>query len=132
MTADAREAGRFELYIDKKTGRLASMDWEVIPVTDKIADAPEFTAVTDKYKDLLTKLAVRVGATSVMLDATSLSSRTKETNVGNFVADSYRRPLGCGRRAGKRRFDPRRPDLQPRPAYQTRRALDHAVQQCRS
>jgi 5'-nucleotidase len=95
MTADAREAGRFDLYIDKKTGRLTSMDWEVMPVTDKIPDAPEFAAVSDKYKDLLTKLAERVGATSVVLDATSLSSRTKETNVGNFVADSYRAAAGA-------------------------------------
>lgn len=95
MTADAREAGRFDLYIDKKTGRLTSMDWEVIPVTDKIADAPEFAPVADKYKDLLTTLAVQVGATSVVLDATSLSSRTKETNVGNFVADSYRQAAGA-------------------------------------
>lgn len=94
MTADAREAGRFDLYIDKKTGRLVSLDWEVIPVTDKIADAPEFAAVTDKYKDLLTKLAVLVGATSETLDATSLSSRTKETNIGNFIADSYRTAVG--------------------------------------
>jgi 5'-nucleotidase len=95
MTADAREAGRFDLYIDKKTGRLTSMDWEVIPVTDKIADAPEFAAVTDKYKDLLTRLAVLVGATSETLDATSLSSRTKETNIGNFIADSYRTAVGA-------------------------------------
>lgn len=95
MTANAREAGKFDLYIDKKTGRLASMDWQVMPVTDKIADAPEFAAVSDKYKDLLTKLAERVGATSVVLDATSLSSRTKETNVGNFVADSYRAAVGA-------------------------------------
>jgi 5'-nucleotidase len=94
MTADAREAGKFDLYIDKKTGRVVSMDWEVMPVTDKIAEAPEFAAVTDKYKDLLTKLAVQVGATSETLDATSLSSRTKETNIGNFIADSYRTAVG--------------------------------------
>jgi 5'-nucleotidase len=38
----------------------------------------------------LRKLAVQVGSTAVELDALSLSSRTKETNVGNFIADSYR------------------------------------------
>lgn len=95
MTADAREVGRFDLHIDKKTGKLASMDWQVIPVTDQIADDPEFAPVAAKYKDLLEKLAVKVGATSVELDALSFSSRTKETNIGNFIADAYREAVGA-------------------------------------
>ena len=90
MTADAREVGKFDLYIDRKTGRLQSMDWKIIPVNDSIAQAPEFSPVVAKYADLLRQLAVQVGATSVELDALSFSSRTKETNVGNFIADSYR------------------------------------------
>ena len=95
MTADAREVGRFDLYVDKMTGKLASMDWKVIPVDDRIAEASEFAPVVAKYKDLLDKLAVKVGATSVELDALSYSSRTKETNVGNFIADSYRDAVGA-------------------------------------
>jgi len=95
MTADAREVGRFDLYIDKKTGKLTSMDWKVIPVTDEIADAPEFAPVAAKYKDLLEKLAVKVGATATELDALSYSSRTKETNIGNFIADAYREAVGA-------------------------------------
>jgi 5'-nucleotidase len=91
MWADAREVGKFDLLINKKTGRLASMDWEIIPVTDAIPDAPEFAPVTAKYKDLLEKLAVQVGSTSVELDALSQSVRTKETNIGNFIADAYRK-----------------------------------------
>jgi 5'-nucleotidase len=90
MTADARELGKFNLNFDAQTKRLESIDWEIIPVTDKIADAPEFAHVVEKYKDLLEQLAVHVGATAVELDALSLSSRTKETNVGNFIADAYR------------------------------------------
>lgn len=95
MTADARELGRFNLNFDAKTKKLTSIDWEVIPVNDSVPDAPEFAAVFDKYKDLLTKLAEPVGATSVELDALSLSSRTKETNIGNFIADSYRSAVGA-------------------------------------
>src|SRR5687767_4216602 len=91
MWADAREVGKFDLFIDKKTGRLQSMDWQIIPVTDAIPDAAEFSPVTAKYKVLLEKLSVRVGATSVELDALSHSVRTKETNVGNFIADAYRK-----------------------------------------
>ncbi len=90
MTADARELGKFNLNFDAKTKRLESFDWEIIPVTDKIADAPEFAPVFEKYKGLLEQLAVPVGSTSVRLDALSLSSRTMETNIGNFIADSYR------------------------------------------
>jgi 5'-nucleotidase len=90
MTADAREVGKFDLYIDRRTGRLASMDWQVIPVNDSIPEDPEFSPVIAKYADLLKQLSLQVGATSVTLDALSFSSRTKETNVGNFIADSYR------------------------------------------
>jgi 5'-nucleotidase len=90
MTADAREMGKFNLNFNAQTKKLESMDWEIIPVTDKIESAPEFASVTDKYKDLLQKLAEPVGRTGVALDALSLSNRTKETNIGNFVADAYR------------------------------------------
>jgi 5'-nucleotidase len=90
MTADARELGKFNLNFNAATKRFESMDWEIIPVTDQIADAPEFAPVFEKYKPLLEQLAVKVGETAVELDALSLSNRTKETNIGNFVADSYR------------------------------------------
>ncbi len=91
MTADARELGKFNLNFDAKTKKLNSIDWEVIPVTDQIADAPEFAPVFDKYKDLLQKLAEPVGKTATELDALSVSNRTKETNIGNFIADTYRK-----------------------------------------
>ncbi len=90
MWADAREMGKFNLNFDRQTKRLESIDWEIIPVTDEIPDAPEFAPVVAKYKDLLQKLAEPVGRTSVELDALSLSVRTKETNIGNFIADAYR------------------------------------------
>ena len=90
MTADARELGRFNLNFNAATKRFESLDWEIIPVTDQIEDAPEFLPIFDKYKDLLVKLAEPVGMTGVSLDALSISNRTKETNIGNFVADAYR------------------------------------------
>jgi 5'-nucleotidase len=95
MTADARELGRFNLYLNRKTGEMESLDWEIVPVTDKIADAPEFAVVSDKYKELLQTLAQTVGSTGVTLDALSLSNRTKETNIGNYIADSYRNAVGA-------------------------------------
>lgn len=90
MTADAREMGKFNLNFNAATKRFESMDWEIIPVTDQIADDKEFEPVFLKYKDLLEQLAVPVGATAETLDAISLSNRTKETNIGNFIADAYR------------------------------------------
>lgn len=95
MTADARELGKFNLNFDAKTKKLTSIDWQIIPVTDEIKDAPEFASVFEKYKDLLQKLAEPVGRTSVELDALSLSNRTKETNIGNFIADAYRKAVGA-------------------------------------
>lgn len=95
MWADAREVGRFDLFIDKATGKVRSMDWEIIPVTDQIPDAPEFAPVFAKYKTLLDQLEVRVGATGVPLDALSKSVRTKETDIGNFIADSYRKAVNA-------------------------------------
>jgi 5'-nucleotidase len=40
-------------------------------------------------------LAQPVGHTTVALDALSISSRTKETNIGDFIADSYRKAVGA-------------------------------------
>ena len=95
MTADAREMGKFNLNFDAQTKQLVSLDWEIVPVTDKIADAPEFAPVFEKYRGLLEQLAVQVGATSVQLDALSHSNRQKETNIGNFVAEAYRKAAGA-------------------------------------
>lgn len=95
MTADAREVGKFDLYVDKKTGKVGSMDWEIIPVNSKILEDPGFIAILAKYKDKLIELGEKIGNTSVAIDATSLSSRTVETNMGNFVADVYRDAVGA-------------------------------------
>jgi 5'-nucleotidase len=91
MTADAREMGHITLNIDAATGKLESIDWEVIPVTSQIPEDPQFAVVTEKYKKILTELAQRVGHTDVLLDARSASNRTQETNVGSFVADAFRK-----------------------------------------
>lgn len=95
MTADAREAGKFTLNFDRTTKKLMSMDWDIIPVNDKIPEDPAFEPVVAKYKDLLERLAVPVGATAVTLDALSISNRTKETNIGDFIADAYRKAVGA-------------------------------------
>src|SRR5690606_14927912 len=88
MWADAREVGKFDLFIDIKTGMVVSMVLESILVTTKIKEDPAFASDIAKYKDLHDQLGVRVGATGVPIDALSHSVRTKETDIGNFIADA--------------------------------------------
>ena len=90
MTADARELGQIDLNISKSTGAVESIDWKVIPVTNQIKDDPQFAVLNSKYGALLKELSVFVGRTAVDLDARSKANRTEETNIGDFIADSFR------------------------------------------
>lgn len=90
MTADAREMGRIKLNISATSGKLQSIDWEVIPVNSKIEIDAQFTAVMSKYDSLLKELDVLVGRTDVALNAKSDAGRTEETNMGDFIADAFR------------------------------------------
>jgi 5'-nucleotidase len=95
MTADGREMGRIDLNIDPKTGEVASIDWKIIPVNACTPEDPEFEPVKKKYADLLTKLGARVGHTDEPLDVSSAANRTGETNIADFVADSFRKAAGA-------------------------------------
>ena len=90
MTSDGRDMGRIDLNISATTGELESIDWKVIPVDTTTAEAPEFNAIYKKYEKVLVELAQPIGRTNVALDARTLESRTRETNVGNFIADAFR------------------------------------------
>jgi 5'-nucleotidase len=95
MTADSRELGRFDLNIDPATGRVQSIDWRVIPVTDAVEDDVAFAPVVEKYAKLTAELSQPVGHTSVPLDARSATSRSEETNIADFIADEFRRATGA-------------------------------------
>jgi 5'-nucleotidase / UDP-sugar diphosphatase len=95
MTADAREMGRFDLNINKSTGKLESIDWKVMPVNKDTLEAPEFSSVYKKYSALLAQLAKPVGRSRVALDARSKENRTRETNVGDFITDAFRKSLAA-------------------------------------
>lgn len=90
MTSDARELGRIDLNISP-AGELESIDWKVIPVDSTTKEAPEFAAIYKKYASLLAELAAPIGSTSLALDARSKENRTRETNVGNFITDAFRK-----------------------------------------
>lgn len=99
MGSDARNLGHVDLHMvrDKKSRKrfkLASMDWEAIPVTDSIKDDPQAATVIAEYeKQLNASLAEVIGKTSVTLDARSATVRREESNLGNFIADVYRQAL---------------------------------------
>jgi 5'-nucleotidase len=95
MTADARELGRIDLNINPKTGRVESIDWQIIPVTDQIADDPDFAPVVAKYGARLKELSVVVGRSTVALDARSATNRNEETNIADFIADAFRQQAGA-------------------------------------
>jgi 5'-nucleotidase len=95
MTSDAREMARIQLNIYAGSGRLESIDWEAIPVTSEIASDPTFDSVMRKYEKLLRELDERVGRTDVPLEARDEPSRSEETNVGDFIADTFRRVTGA-------------------------------------
>jgi 5'-nucleotidase len=90
MTADARELGRIDLNISKDTGELSSIDWQVIPVTSETKEDSAFSSLYRKYGKLLAQMDRPVGRTAVALDGRTSENRTHETNLGNFVADSFR------------------------------------------
>jgi len=95
MTSDARELGRIDLNISKATGRLESIDWQVIPVTDKVKDDPAFAPLNSKYGPLLKSLEQTIGRTEVELNIKSADVRTRETNMGDFIADVFRQATGA-------------------------------------
>jgi 5'-nucleotidase / UDP-sugar diphosphatase len=95
MTSDARELGRIDLNINRSTGKLESIDWKVIPVTEGIEDDASFAALKAKYGELLKTLDQQVGRTDVQLDIKSEDVRTQETNMADFVADLYRQAVGA-------------------------------------
>jgi 5'-nucleotidase len=95
MTADARDLGRIDLNIDPATGKVESIDWEVIPVDATVPDDPAFAPVVEKYARLTAELSHPVGATTVPLDARSATSRSEETNLADFIADAFRSASGA-------------------------------------
>lgn len=101
MGSDARNLGHIDIHLQKdrksrKRFKIASMDWEAIPVTDTIKDDPQAAAVVAEYeKQLNVSLGEVIGKTSVMLDVRAAAIRREESNLGNFIADVYRQALSA-------------------------------------
>ncbi|MBK9708372.1 MAG: 5'-nucleotidase C-terminal domain-containing protein [Acidobacteria bacterium] len=89
--SDARHLGRIDLHIRVSSGKIDSIDWAAIPVNDSIANDPEAASVIAEFeKKLSVELDKTIGSTTVELDAIQPHNRSRETNLGNLVADAFR------------------------------------------
>ncbi|MCA1564123.1 MAG: 5'-nucleotidase C-terminal domain-containing protein [Acidobacteria bacterium] len=96
MGSDGRNLGRIDLNIHRRDGTIESVDWEIIPVTDGVEEEPQSAAVIAEYeKKLSAELDLPVGRTTVELDARQETNRSRETNLGSFIADAYRKYAGA-------------------------------------
>jgi 5'-nucleotidase len=94
--ADARDLGRIDLYIKLPSGELESIDWTAIPVTSDVRDEPLSAAlIADYEKKVSADVDKPLGSTKVALDARGETNRSRETNLGSYIADAYRKALGA-------------------------------------
>ncbi len=93
---DARTLGRIDLNINARTGKVISVDWAGLPVTDAVKDDPAVAAIINEYEAKVSaELDKPVGRTRVELDAQTLSNRNRETNLGNYIADALKQATGA-------------------------------------
>src|SRR5262245_27448582 len=95
MTSDARELARIDLNISRQTGKVESIDWRIYQVNETVAPDADFAPLNQKYAGLLKSLEKVIGRTDVDLDLQSANVRTRETNMANFIADTYRAATGA-------------------------------------
>ncbi len=86
--SDLRALGRID-YDPRRTKKRTPVRF--IPITDAIGDDPEMAAQLLRYQHRLKKsLGNAIGTTSVALNAKRVDNRTRETNLGNLIADAGR------------------------------------------
>ncbi|MFN7926485.1 MAG: 5'-nucleotidase C-terminal domain-containing protein [Blastocatellia bacterium] len=96
MGSDARTLGRIDLNISKATRRIDSIDYAALPVDESVPSEPLAAAIIGEFeKKLSAELDKPVGNTSVELDAKQITSRSVETNLGDFITDAFRAAVGA-------------------------------------
>jgi 5'-nucleotidase len=94
--SDSRLAARVDLFIDKDSRRLTHSDWEMLPVDTALPEDPDTAKVVAGYEAKLSVLLdMPVGESSVLLDARQEANRSRETGLGNWLADIYRTRTGA-------------------------------------
>lgn len=94
--ADARDLGRIDLNIKLPSGELESIDWSAIAVNSSVAEEPQSAAViADFEKKVSADVDKPIGSTSVPLEARGEMNRSRETNLGSYIADAYRKAMNA-------------------------------------
>ena len=94
--SDARDLGRIDLNVKLPSGELESIDWTALPVSDQVKDDPESAALIADFENKVSAdVDKAIGSTKVALDARSETSRSRETNLGSYIADAYRKATGA-------------------------------------
>jgi 5'-nucleotidase len=89
--SEAVNVGRIELVITPGKARRVEAAWKLLPVTEEIPDKPEVAELVKQYEGAMkAQLDVIVGRTSLPLDTRNDAVRTRESPVGNLVADLVR------------------------------------------
>jgi len=89
-----KEVIDFTTYQGKVTAQ--SVSYELVPTLTSVPENPAIKAIVDGYNSQLTaKLSVVIGKALVALDGERANVRTKETNLGNYVADWMRISTGA-------------------------------------
>jgi 5'-nucleotidase len=94
--SDARDLGRIDLNIKLPGGELESIDWTAIPVTSEVKDEPVSAAlIADYEKKVSADVDKPIGSTKVPLEARGGMNRSRETNLGSYIADAYRKAVNA-------------------------------------
>ncbi len=97
---DAHHLGALDLSVEWVESR-GKKKLQVVPAwrltsTAGVAPDPEIKAIVDKHNAKLDEdLNVPVGKVAVLLDSQRASVRTRETNIGNLIADAMRKAVGA-------------------------------------
>lgn len=96
MGSDARYLGKIQVSFSTKKNAVENIVWEVMPVNSELKEDPDMLKAIHSYDDELAKeLDHEIGTSTVPLDAVQANNETKETNLGNFVADAFRKYTGA-------------------------------------
>lgn len=104
LIAKAGYDAHYLLQVDLKVDRVMKKDEEIVTVlptwrfisTAGVEPDADMQAIVDSYnKELDKDLLVPVGTTTVELDSQRNTVRTKESNIGNLIADAARETLGA-------------------------------------
>lgn len=96
IIVQAHEYGRYLGFVKLvvEDGRVVSHEGRLLPTTADMPVDLGIQAVVDSWEDRLSELLdEEIGFTTVHLDGERVDSRTRETNLGNLVADAMRQTL---------------------------------------